>query len=57
MPWTPKQLATDYFVVMYSDSKGMYLAGFPMSDAAYHAWEQEGSEFHRERRNGLLPKR
>lgn len=56
VPWTPKQLATEYFVVMYSDSKGVHLAGFPMSDAAYQAWEQEGSEFHRERRNSLLPK-
>jgi hypothetical protein len=57
VPLTPKQLATDYFVVMYSDSKGLHLAGFPMSDAAYHEWEQERSEFHRERRNDLLPKR
>ena len=57
VPWTPKQLATEYFVVMYSDSKGLHLAGFPMSDAAYHEWEQEGSEYHRELRNSLLPKR
>lgn len=57
VPVTPKQLAADYSVVMCSDSKGSHLAGFPMSDAAYHEWEQERSEFHRQRRNDLLPKR
>lgn len=50
VPHTPKQLAKDYFAVIYSDSKGRHLAGFPMSEAAYWVWFQENLDFDQERR-------
>jgi hypothetical protein len=57
VPSTPKQLAREYFAVIYSNSEGRHLAGFPMSKAAYREWHQEILEFDRERRNGEPPKR
>ncbi|KJC60431.1 hypothetical protein UP10_12425 [Bradyrhizobium sp. LTSPM299] len=41
IPITPDQLARDYFVIVFSDSDGLHLAGIPVGWSKSHEWQRQ----------------